>query len=84
LNINGAPVNKFGDRSILNVEVPGVRTVNSRSNACGLVQIRSTSNAPILPATLFTKSGSAQETFSNLPELVAPRCTNNELFVRVP
>ncbi len=84
LNINGAPVNKFGDRSILNVEVPGVRTVNSRTNACGLAQIRSTSNAPILLATLFTKSGSAQETFSNLPELVAPRCTNNELFVRVP
>ncbi len=83
LVIQGAAPNRFGDRSILNVEVPGVRTVNSRTNACGLASIRSSSNAPILPATLFTKSGSAQETFSNLPELVAPRCTNNELFVRV-
>ncbi|WP_434683994.1 hypothetical protein [Pseudanabaena minima] len=83
LNINGAAPNKFGDRSILNVEVPGVRTVNSRTNACGLAQIRSTSNAPILAATLFTKGSNAQETFSNLPEFVAPRCTNNELFVKV-
>jgi hypothetical protein len=83
LNINGAPINKFGDRSILNVEVPGVRSVTTRTNACGLATIRSTSNAPILPATLFTKSGSAQETFSNLPEFVAPRCTGNELYVKV-
>jgi hypothetical protein len=83
LNINGAAPNKFGDRSILNVEVPGVRTVNSRTNACGLAQIRSTSNAPILAATLFTKGSNAQETFSNLPEFVAPRCTGNELFVKV-
>ena len=83
LNIQGAAPNKFGDRSILNVEVPGVRTVNSRTNACGLAQIRSSSNSPILAATLFTKAGGNQETFSNLPEFAAPRCTNNELFVKV-
>lgn|GEM_PF-1266469 len=83
LNINGAAPNKLGDRSILNVEVPGVRSVTSRTNACGLASIRSTANAPILPATLFTKGGGAQETFSNLPEYTAPRCTSNELYVKV-
>lgn len=84
LSLQGAQPNKLGDRSIVSVEQAGTRTVNVRTNACGLATIRSTTSAPITASTQFTKQNGSTQAFSDLPEFAAPRCTGSDVFVQIP